>query len=210
LRYNGYHELAYLHPNYFRADKTVLEEIGIKESEKFFVVRKTSGRAIENIGQALLTNDELINLVGILEKTGKVILTVEGEIPSILERNVVSVQPNKIHSLLYYAHLFVGDSLTMFTESALLGTPSISISSEGFLLGNFDEICNRYTLGFRFRSFRDALRKIQILLNKGELKNDWLVKRKKLLSEKRDVTQFQLDLIDSFTNKKSIALSLSC
>ena len=51
LRYNGYHELAYLHPNYFRADKTVLEEIGIKESEKFFVVRKTSGRAIEKPGR---------------------------------------------------------------------------------------------------------------------------------------------------------------
>lgn len=204
IRYNGFHELAYLHPSHFKADKKVLYEIGIKDDEKFFLVRKTSGKAVENIGQVLLNNDELIDLVKYLERIGRVILSIEGEIPSILERNVISVKPNKIHSLLYYAHLFVGDSLTMFTESALLGTPSISISSEGFLLGNFDEICNRYELGFRFKSLKHASEKIKVLLDRDGIKNDWLIKREKLLAEKVDVTQFQLDLIDSLINKKRV------
>jgi hypothetical protein len=198
LRYNGYHELAYLHPNRFAPDASVLSELGIGTEDKFFIVRKTSGKAVENIGQSLMNKEQLIDLVQILERQGRVLLTMEGKIPSVLQKNIISIKPHKIHSLLYYAHLFVGDSLTMFTESALLGTPSISISSEGFLLGNFDEICRRYKLGFRFRSFNEAQTKIKELLAKDELKKEWSLKRERLIAEKRDVTQFQIDLISNF------------
>ena len=210
IRYNGYHELAYLHQNHFSPDRSVLSEIGIEESDRFFVVRKTSGKAVENIGQSLMNNEDLIDLVQILESQGRVLLTIEGQVPPVLQKNIVSIKPNKIHSLLYYAHLFVGDSLTMFTESALLGTPSISISSEGFLLGNFDEICSRYELGFRFRSIREALGKIKILLEDNRLKKDWQIKRERLLAEKRDVSQFQIDLINDYINRKSNVLSPRC
>jgi len=210
IRYNGYHELAYLHPNRFSPDESVLSELGIGIEDRFFLVRKTSGKAVENIGQSLMNNEELINLVLILESQGRVLLTMEGETPSVLQKNMVSITPHKIHSLLYYAHLFVGDSLTMFTEAALLGTPSISISSEGFLLGNFDEICKKYNLGFRFRSVTEALGKINELLRKSDLKKEWSVKRERLIAEKRDVTQFQIDLIASFNKVRKNIREFSC
>ena len=37
--YQGIHELAYLHPNVFTPDKSVLNDIGLEESEPFFVLR---------------------------------------------------------------------------------------------------------------------------------------------------------------------------
>jgi hypothetical protein len=115
-----------------------------------------------------------------------------------------------MHSLIYYADLFVGDSLTMFTESALLGTPSISISSEGYLLGNFDEICQKYELGFRFRSVSEALGKIKELLQKSDIKEEWKKKRNRLLAEKRDVTQFQIDLIANYNKVRKNIRKFSC
>ena len=128
---------------------------------------------------------------------GKVFLSIEGEIPPMLEKYIISTDAHKILSLLHYAHLYIGDSLTMFTEAALLGTPSISISSEGFLLGNFDELCDRYELGYRFRSLGAASSKIINLSKKSIMNSDWKIKRKKLLDEKIDVSEFQLDLINS-------------
>ena len=39
VRYNSYHELAYLHKNRFSPDPSVLKLMGIQEGEIFFVLR---------------------------------------------------------------------------------------------------------------------------------------------------------------------------
>ena len=63
---------------------------------------------------------------------------------------------------------------------------------------NFDELCNRYELGYRFRSLEEALSRIMDLSEKSVNNTDWQIKRSKLLDEKIDVTGFQLDLINSW------------
>ena len=42
VRYNGYHELAYLHPNRFTPNPAVLTELGLAEGDPFVVVRFVS------------------------------------------------------------------------------------------------------------------------------------------------------------------------
>jgi len=42
VRYNGYHELAYLHSNWFKPTPEVLSEIGLSENDKFFILRFVS------------------------------------------------------------------------------------------------------------------------------------------------------------------------
>ena len=37
IRYNGYHELAYLHPNQFVPDPSVLDELGLKKNERYVI-----------------------------------------------------------------------------------------------------------------------------------------------------------------------------
>ena len=209
VKYNGYHEIAYLHPNYFIPDGSILNDLKIKKDEKFFIVRKTAGWAVENIGQKLMGNDELSKLIDYLKVRGKVILSAEGKIDKKLEKYIVKIKPEKIHSLMYYANLFIGDSLTMFTEAALLGTPSFSISSEGFLLGNFDEICEKYKLGFRFRSLTEALCKIEEIVEDENIKAKWAKKKEILFADKIDVTQFLVDFIENY-NISDIKESKKC
>lgn len=201
ISYNGYHELAYLHPNYFTADESVIKDLGIKKNEKIFIIRKTTGAAFENIGQQLMEQEELMKLVHFLEKKGRVLISGEGEIDFRLEKYLFHLKPERIHSLLYFAHMFIGDSLTMFTEAAILGTPSIIISTEGFLLGNFDDICDNYKLGFRYKTFSEAFNKIKDLLDKKHLKQEWMEKREKLLIDKIDVTSYLVDFIENYKEK---------
>ena len=42
IRYPGYHELAYLHPNRFTPDSEILRHIGLQPSERYAIVRFVS------------------------------------------------------------------------------------------------------------------------------------------------------------------------
>ena len=58
IRYNGFHELAYLHPNRFKPDISVLDELKVKEGEKFVILRFVSWNATHDFGQAGLSFDQ--------------------------------------------------------------------------------------------------------------------------------------------------------
>ncbi len=198
VRYNGYHELAYLHPNYFKPDQSVIKDLGLNKNDKYFMIRKTSEKAVENIGQKLMNNSELIVLIEHLKKKGRVFLSAESKLDNKLEKYLIKIKPEKMHSFLFYAQMLVGDTLTMFTEAAILGTPAISISSEGFLLGNFDEICDKYKLGYRYKNLYEAMKKIEELIEKKDLKEEWKKKRERLLAEKIDVTKYWINFIENY------------
>ena len=42
IKYAGYHELAYLHPNNFKSDKSILHELELNENEKYVIIRFVS------------------------------------------------------------------------------------------------------------------------------------------------------------------------
>jgi len=53
IRYNGYHELAYLHPNYFTPNPAVLEELDLKVDNPFIILRFVSwGRVMISVNTA--------------------------------------------------------------------------------------------------------------------------------------------------------------
>ncbi|MDY6865404.1 MAG: DUF354 domain-containing protein, partial [Halobacteriota archaeon] len=97
VKYNGYHELAYLHPNYFKPNPTVLEEIGLNERDNFIIVRFVSWQASHDIGYGGLTLENKKKAVKEFEKYGKVLITSESPLPSEFEKYRISVPPEKIH-----------------------------------------------------------------------------------------------------------------
>jgi predicted glycosyltransferase len=106
IRYKGYHELAYLHPNYFTPDPAVLDEIGLSKDDTFIILRFVSWSASHDVGQHGIQNK--IELAHELEKYGRVFITSEGQLPKELEKYKIKVSPEKLHDLLYYASLYIG------------------------------------------------------------------------------------------------------
>jgi hypothetical protein len=198
MRYAGYHELAYLHPHRFTPNPQVLDEFGLSENTPFFIVRFVSWRAVHDMGEKGFTENGKRQLVRELMNRGKVIITSEEDLPSDLRRYSLSVSLEKVHDLLYYATMYVGEGATMASEAAVLGTPSVYVSS--ISAGTLEEQERKYGLLRHFRNEEDALRYAGELLRTDNLKERWREKKTTLLNDKIDVTQYMGDLVEKETN----------
>jgi len=201
VKYNGYHELAYLHPNYFQPDPSVLCELGLSENDRFYVVRFVSWQASHDIGQHGLDMATKRKLVEETSKYGRVMITSESHLPEEFEKYRITAPPERLHDLLYYATMYIGEGGTMATEAAVLGTPAIRVSSRAVANsnpGNFVELGDRYQMVYSFPQAIDAIDKAESLLQQNNLKEVWQRKRELLLKEKIDVTQFMVDFIENY------------
>ncbi len=196
IRYPGYHELAYLHPNRFTPNHAVLDEIGLHTDEPFIIVRFVSWQASHDVGQRGI--QDKVELVKKLEEYGRVLITSEGALPSELEEYRILVSPEKLHDLLYYAALYIGEGATTATEAALLGTPSIYVSSLAGTMGNLTELENTYDLLYSFTDPDAILVKAVEILRNPASKEVWSKKRERLLKEKIDVTAFMVWFIENY------------
>lgn len=196
IRYNGSHELAYLHPNYFQPDPSVLRELGLSENDRFIIVRFVSWGASHDIQQYGFTNPK--EVISRLEPYARVLITSEAKLEADLEKYRITVPPEKLHDLLYYATLYIGEGATMATEAAILGVPSVYVSSLWEKMGNFIEIGGKYDLIHSFRDAEEAIQEALELLQQSDSKQQWAKKREKLLADKIDVTQFMVDFTENY------------
>lgn len=198
VRFNGYMELAALHPNRFMPNPAVLDDIGITEDERFIIVRFVSWQASHDIGHYGVRDK--IGLVKDLERYGRVLITSEGTVPPELISYQVKVSPEKIHDLLYYASLYIGEGATMATEAALLCTPSILVSSLVGTMGNFIELEATYDLVFSFMDGEKALVKAESILSNPDSKIEWHKKCERLINDKIDLTAFMIQFVENYPN----------
>lgn len=206
IYYLGYHELAYLHPNRFTPDENILKEIGIEKGETFFIMRFNSFLAHHDVGVEGLSLNQKLQLIDILKPHGKVFITTEREIEPELKQYQLKVSPEKIHSLMAFASMFLGDSQTMTSEAAVLGVPSLRCNSFAGRISYIEEEEQKYqlTYGFKPANFEKMLDKLNELLEENNLKEVFQSRRQKMLSEKIDVTKFWVWFIENYP--KSINL----
>ncbi|MDR7666076.1 DUF354 domain-containing protein [Methanosarcina sp. Z-7115] len=198
VRYNGYHELAYLHPNYYKPNPAVLDEIGLRKEDAFIILRFVSWGASHDIGHKGLTLEDKRNAVKAFEKYGRVFITSETPLLSEFEKYRITISPEKMHDLLYYATLLYGESATMASECAVLGTHAIFCDYAG--RGYTDEEEIKYDLVYNFKDEKtmgkEALEKAIELLSNPNLKHNGTKKRNLLLKDKIDVTAFMVDFVE--------------
>ena len=205
VRYAGYHELAYLSPNYFQPDPGVLDELGVSEGESFIVLRFVAWKASHDVGQHGFSVEIKRKIIQTLSQYGRVFITSETPLPEEFEPYRINVLPHRIHHVLYYASLFMGDGATMATEAGILGTPAVRSSSLALNMGNFVELMERYQLVYSYSDSEEALRQSVLLLEQGDAKEKWQQRREKLLAEKIDVTSFVTELI----TKSAVAVNIA-
>jgi len=196
VRYEGYQELAYLHPDYFKPNPSVLEEAGISPDEKFFVVRFISWASSHDMGQAGFSYEDKLRLVTELAKEGRVIITSESPLPAALEPFRLSISPTKMHDLLYYAHLYIGESATMASESAILGTPSIHVNTTP-AYGYIKELVEKYGLVYRFVHSEQAIAKALAIAADSDYQAGKTAQHQQLLLDKIDVTAWVVEFVES-------------
>lgn len=195
IKYESYHQLAYLHPNKFKPNKAVLKEEGLKEGEKFFLLRFVSWDTIDHKGQKGF-NDKM-GLIEMLEKYGRVLISSELPLPEMLDKYRIRVKANKLHHLMAFATMVIGESATMASEAAMLGVPAIYVSTNW--RGYTNELEHKYGLVYNFQSQEQAMNKIEALLKDKNIRVKWQRKRKKMLAEKIDLTEWMVNFVENFT-----------
>ncbi len=201
ISYNGYEELTYLHPNVFKVDHTVLRDINIGINEKFIILRFVAWGASHDIGHYGIEDIRKMDLISKLERYAKVFISSEKPLGKEFEKYQLKISPEKFHSLLHFSQMYIGESATMTTEAAILGIPSIYISSLKGTMGNLEELEKKYHLVYSFDDAKDAIQKAIDLLKIENLKDVWKIKKEKFITDKIDVTEYLVNMIENYPIK---------
>ncbi|MBL4592619.1 MAG: DUF354 domain-containing protein [Flavobacteriales bacterium] len=188
--YEGYHELAYLHPNYFTPDKSKVEELA-GSGEKYFILRFAKLTAHHDEGKKGINLAVAKQLIAQLSPFGRVYITSERKLETELEQYRINISPKNIHHAISFAELYIGDSQTMAAEAAVLGTPSIRFNDFVGKLGYLEELEHKYQLTFGVLSNNpEALyKKVEELLGNESLRETFHKRKEKMLMNCGDVAQ---------------------
>ncbi len=196
MRYAGYHELSYLHPNYFSPDRTIALDNGLASEGDTFFLRLVSWQANHDIGEQGWSTQLLKQTIDKLSQHGKVLVSSESALPADLQQYAYTGKVHQVHHVMAYCRAFIGESATMASECAVLGVPAIYAAHTG--RGYTNEQERRYQLVQNiFELNWDALNNaIDTIL--AHPQHHWQQQRQQLLHDTIDVAAYVADCIETF------------
>lgn len=203
IRYKGFHELAYLHPDYFQADQSVLGELRVELGEPYSIVRFVGWKATHDRGLHGISVDDKHAAVERLASCGRLFISSEGDLPDALEEYRFPLARKRMHDALAHASLIFGESSTMSSEAAMLGVPSVFVYPL-VELGTTQELASHWKILHWFGpdKSRQALDKGAGILEKNDIAH-WRSIGKRLVSECDDVTSFIVHQAYDFHNTRA-------
>lgn len=199
VAYEGYHELAYLHPDHFAPDERVARKLAAP-GEDFFILRFARLNAHHDAGRTGITEAIAARLIELLEPHGRVHITSERPLEPRFEPYRIGIDPMEIHSALYYASMYVGDSQTMAAEAAVLGTPALRFNDFVGEIGYLEELEHRYRLtrGIRTDDPDALFDQVRQWLAEPDLRAEGRRRAARMLEDKIDVAAFMTSFIERY------------
>lgn len=219
-KYPSYHELAYLHPNHFIADKSIVNAYGINTDKPYFVMRFASLKAHHDDGICGINTEIAQRLIDTLSPHGQIYITSERELESQFEPYRIRINPLDMHHVMAFASLYIGDSQTMAAEAGVLGTPFVRFNDFVGRIGYLRELEDVYQLGYGIHAtplsedssirrndgtvqpsgveaLYQAVEKL-VAMPAEERKHIFAQRREKMLSEKIDYAKFLTWFIENY------------
>lgn len=202
IGYQGYHELAYLHPDVFQPDRASLPNI-IVQNKPYFLLRFASLNAHHDEGKSGITDELALALIEIMKPHGEVYITSERPFGNELEAYRLPVHPKDIHQVMAHAKIYIGDSQTMAAEAAVLGIPSIRFNDFVGELAYLEELEYRFglTKGIKTHQKREILELVKNWVELKSLNDDWKLKQKTMLEQTISVTPFWVEIFEKLALK---------
>jgi hypothetical protein len=199
IHYNGYHELAYLHPNHFQPDREIADQY-ISTNGPYYILRFAKLGAHHDKGIKGINNEIALEVIEILKSHGRILITSERELIPELEQYRIAVNPIHMHHVMAFASLYIGDSQTMAAEAGVLGTPFIRFNDFVGRIGYLNEIENKYKLGVGIKTSETEklLQTVEEMVENEPLKDEMKYRRLEMLEQKIDVAQFFTWFIDQY------------
>ncbi len=195
LRIKGLFEDCYLSPAVLSIDDSYPQEHDLQCP--YAVLRFVGWTANHDVNNNGFSLDEKIALADSISKYMTVYISSEKVLPPELAKYKLSTPAAQIHDVLANADLYVGDSQTMASEAALLGTPAIR--SNSFVgendMSNFKMLENKYGLLLNIRDFKTVL-SVATDFAKVSRKTEWKHKREDYYKSVGDANKYIADLLE--------------
>lgn len=202
IKFDNVMEGFYLHPKYFQPNKKNLKKLNLEKDDKYVILRFVSWEAHHDIGHAGLSYENKIKIIDILSKRYRLFISSESKLPPALKKYEIAIEPEDMHDVLAYAELFVGESATMVSECALLGTPAVYVNSlplMGYL--NLEE---KNGLIKHFSSSKNVPEYITELIDRDHYKDEIYIKSVKMQKNFIDPTEMLYSFITNINDNENI------
>lgn len=207
IHYQGFHKLAYLHPNRFIPDRCVVEKY-ISLQKPYFLLRFAELKAYHDVRANAkgITSEIAQKLIDVLLPHGDVYITSERELEPQFERFRLKINPLDIHHVMAFASLYIGDSQSMAVEAAMLGVPSIRFNDFVGKIGVLEELEQKYelTVGISSECPEQLYSVVNEWLTIDNLKDVFNKRRQRMLGDKIDVTAFFTWFIENYPMSKRV------
>lgn len=199
VKYQGYHELAYLHPDHFTPSKKIVENY-LDPNKPYFLIRFAKLTAHHDSGIRGISDELALRVITILEEAGKVYISSERPLPVSFEKYRIAFNTLEMHDVMAFASLYIGDSQTMAAEAGVLGVPFIRFNDFVGRIGYLNELENKYQLGYGIKPDNPEalISKVVELINLKEREIIFKQRKSKMLSEKINVAAFLSWFLDSY------------
>ena len=195
-RVAGIFEDSYLAPQVYHPNPGIVSEYGL--SKPYAVLRFVGWHANHDVGNKGFSFADKLKLVEVISQHMKVYISSEGELPEELKIYKLPTPASLIHDVLSEADLYVGDSQTMATEAALLGTPAIR--SNSFVgphdMSNFIMLQNQYKLLHNIAEPQEAIQLAAQLASQSQ-KALWQHRRQEYYAQVGDINATIVQLLEN-------------
>lgn len=206
IQYHGYQELLYLHPKRYKPDKKILDELGLKENDKYIIIRFVSWNASHDIGHQGISYSNKLKVVEEFSKHAKVFISSELDVPDELIQYKIRIDPHRMHDVIAFSSLLFGESSTMAEEAAMLGVPSVYLFDNSTYYTQHLE--KDFGIMFNYSESENdqlnAIKKCIELIQTIGLKEEWYKRRELMLTNKIDVTAFLVWFVENYPQSKFI------
>ncbi len=156
-KYPSYHELAYLHPNHFKASKQIVKEQGINPDKPYAIMRFVKLKANHDDNIKGINKEVALRLIELMKPHMDIYITSERPLEPELEPYRIRINPIYMHDVMAFASLYIGDSQTMAAEAGVLGVPFVRFNDFVGRIGYLRELEDDYQLGIGIKASSNEL-----------------------------------------------------
>ena len=199
IKYDGYHELAYLHPDNFTPSKDIANRY-LQVEKPYFLIRFAKLNAHHDKDVSGINDDLALKIIETFKPFGNIYITSERKFDNRFEPYRLKIDPLDIHHVMAFASLYIGDSQTMAAESGVLGVPFVRFNGFVGRLGYLNELENKYQLGYGIKP-SEPERLLEVINDLVRMENRaavFQIRRRKMLEEKINLTSFMVWLFENY------------
>lgn len=193
IKYPAYHKLAYLHPDVFQKNHSVLKKYQI--SSPYFIVRIVSLSAHHDNNIVGVSRPMLEEIIEKLSSYGRIIISSEKKLSNDFEKYQLNIDVSDMHQLMFHAKGIISDSQSMTMEACLLGIPNLRINSFKGKISVLNNLESNYNLTKSYLPSEFNIEHLDFILNADISEFD--KNRNKLLEDKINPTPFYLSEIEN-------------